>query len=145
MVDAYEPYVRAEVAKLTRGGAEAPERAAGPEAPEEPHGLEAAIDEGRRWLETALAEMLGLPYSMQARGPLELFQEAMRYPTGVLEKGGYPPAPRDRTARSALPGDLYGLAPASSERLGEEAWQAHLAWGTAKAVAMTNRSGAGPL
>ncbi len=41
-------------------------------------------------------------------------------------------------AASALPGDLYDLAPASSQSLGEEAWRAHLAWGAAKAAAVTS-------
>lgn len=106
----------------------------------EPAGLDEALGEGRRWLQDALKGLLGRPYPLQDRGPLELFQEAMRFPTAVLQAEGYPPVPRDELSRSALPGDLYDLAPASSRELGEEVWRAHLAWGAAKAAAMTGRT-----
>ena len=121
---AYEPYVRAAVAKRADG---------------EPAGLDKAIEEGRSWLTEALADLLGLPYPMQDRGPLELFQDAMRFPTVVLQQAGHPPVPRDVLAHNALPGDLYDLAPASSRELGAEVWQAHLAWGATKAAAMSPR------
>ena len=120
----YEPYVRAAVAG--RVDDRLPD-------------LTGAIAEGRRWLEGALEELLALPYPMQNRGPLELFQEAMKFPTTVLREAGYPPAPRDEPTGNALPGDLYDLAPASSHDLGEEAWQAHVGWGAAKAAALTRK------
>ncbi len=40
---------------------------------------------------------------------------------------------RDPVTVAALPGDLYGIAPASSAALGEGAFEAHLAWGIDKA------------
>ena len=40
---------------------------------------------------------------------------------------------RDPVSVAALPGDIYGIAPASSAALGESAFEAHLAWGIAKA------------
>jgi hypothetical protein len=122
LVDAYVPYVRARVARL---------------GPDCPPGLDVAIDEGRSWLETALPELLGQPFASQDRGPLELFQEALRFPTALLERAGYEVVPRDELVANALPGDLFDLAPASSNDLGEAAWRAHLAWGASKAVAMT--------
>ena len=97
---------------------------------------QAAVGEGQAWLHAALTELLEVPFAEQRRGPLELFQEAMRYPTAALEAEGVEPADRNEVAKAALPGDLYDLAPASSQDLGEEAWYAHLAWGAAKARAL---------
>ncbi|MDE0370622.1 MAG: hypothetical protein OXI84_10855 [bacterium] len=122
LVAAYAPYVRDRVARL---GLEAPPS------------LEDAIEEGSRWLETALPDLLGRPFVSQDRGPLELFQEALRFPTAVLERAGHQPVPRDELVANALPGDLFDLAPASSNDLGEAAWKAHLVWGASKAAAMT--------
>jgi len=125
LVCAYGDYVRDVVARRNLGDTE---------------GLSDAIEKGRGWLRTALGELLGRPYPLQDRGPLEIFQEALRFPTKVLERAGHPPAPRDLAAANALPGDLYDLAPVSSRDLGEAAWSHHLAWGLAKAVAMTRRT-----
>lgn len=123
LVEAYAPYVRDRVARL------------GQEAPPD---LDDAIEQGRRWLETALPDLLGRSFASQDRGPLELFQEALRFPTAELEHAGHQPVPRDELVANALPGDLFDLAPASSNDLGEAAWKAHLAWGAAKAAAMTS-------
>ena len=125
LIDSYAAYVRAAVAE--RVGSE-------------PAGLDEAIGEGRRWLHEVLERLLRLPYLQQDRGPLEVFQEAMRFPTLVLQAAGHQPVRRDDLARNALPGDLYDLAPASSRDLGEQVWRAHLAWGAAKAAAMTRRT-----
>ncbi|MEX2323089.1 MAG: hypothetical protein WEA29_04890 [Acidimicrobiia bacterium] len=95
-----------------------------------------AIAEGSGWLDAALSELLDLPAAEQRRSPLELFQEAMRFPTDALEAAGVPPVSRDPVSESALPGDLYDLAPASSQALGEDAWRAHLEWGANKAARM---------
>lgn len=122
MVAAYAPYVRDRLARL------------GDKLPPD---LDDAIEEGRRWLETALPDLLGRPFASQDRGPLELFQEALRFPTAVLERAGHQPVPRDELVANALPGDLFDLAPASSNDLGEATWRAHLTWGAAKAAAMT--------
>ncbi|MXY77997.1 MAG: hypothetical protein F4Y40_13155 [Acidimicrobiia bacterium] len=122
LVTAYAPYVRGRVACLGL---------------EVPPGLDDAIQEGRLWLETALRDLLGRPFASQDRGPLELFQEALRFPTAALEQAGHQPVPRDELVTNALPGDLFDLAPASSNDLGEAAWTAHLTWGASKAAAMT--------
>jgi hypothetical protein len=95
-----------------------------------------AISEGEDWLATALVGLLALPFAQQARSPLELFQEAMRFPTEALDRHGIDAVPRDEVAAAALPGDLFGLAPASSQDLGEAAWRAHLQWGAAKAASI---------
>jgi hypothetical protein len=80
-----------------------------------------------------------LPFPLR-RSPLEIFQEAMRFPTEALDALGALGAGRDPVAEAALPGDRYDLAPASSQALGEAAWRAHLAWGAAKARSHTGPS-----
>lgn len=105
-----------------------------------PAGLEEAIEEGRVWLEGALIELLSRPFGEQRRGPLELFQEATRFPTEHLAAAGVAPASRDPVAVAAIPGDVYDLAPASSRELGEEVWQIHLMWGATKAAVITGRT-----
>lgn len=95
-----------------------------------------AIDDGERWLTDRLDHLLAQPFDQQRRGPLELFQEAMRFPTTALIDLGVDRVDRDATAVQAIPGDVFDLAPASSAMLGETVWQAHLVWGAAKANAM---------
>lgn len=134
-VAAFEPYVRARAeARLAgfvvaAGFSEAEAALAG-------ESLEAAFGRGRTWLAERLGELASEPFAEQRRGPLELFQEAMKFPTGALAAAGVPPPERDEAVVNALPGDLYDLAPATSRDLGEEAWAAHLAWGAAKARAL---------
>lgn len=123
MVGAFGPHVRARLEALGLGD-------------ELDAGMEVAISDGERWLDERLEELLGLAFDRQPRGPLELFQEAVRFPTEVLRTRGVAPPTRDEVARNALPGDDYDLAPASSSLLGEEVWAAHLAWGAAKAKAL---------
>jgi len=97
--------------------------------------MDDAIACGSAWLQVQLAKLLILEASQQRRGPLEVFQEALRFPNEVLASTGEIVPDRDQTARVALPGDQFGLAPASSQDLGEAAWQAHVAWGIEKAAA----------
>ncbi len=95
-----------------------------------------AVDRGRAWLERELTELVATPFPQQRRGVLELVQAAMAEPTEALQRLGIPPVDRDEAAAAALPGDLYGLAPASSQELGEDAWTVHMTWGLEKARAM---------
>jgi len=95
-----------------------------------------ALDAGEAWLADRLESLLSLPFAEQRRGPLEVFQEAMRFPTEALETVGVTAPTRDPVAAGALPGDRFDLAPASSNQLGDTVWRAHLAWGAAKAAAM---------
>lgn len=101
--------------------------------------VDLAIDTGEQWLRGRLAELLEQPFAKQQRSPLELFQAAARFPTEALSAAGETPVVRDRATAAALPGDLYGLAPASSQELTSEAWRAHLAWGAGKAQEMAHR------
>ena len=97
---------------------------------------DAVFEAGEGWLERSLKELVQLAYADQARSPLEVFQESLRFPTGELERQGRPRVARDPGQEAALPGDVYDLAPVSSAELGERAWQAHFAWGAAKAAAL---------
>jgi hypothetical protein len=101
------------------------------------HEMEQALTDGEAWLAEALRELLSLPFVRQRRGPLEVFQESLRFPTAVLTEAGVTPAERPATEVAALPGDIYGLAPPSSQDLGEDVWRAHLEWGVTKAAALT--------
>lgn len=125
LVDAYRPHVRARLAELGL---------------DPPRDLESALEEGEEWLRTELSRLLEQPFHDQRRGPLEVFQEAMRFPTEALSAAGEQPVHRDPAAEAALPGDLYDLAPASSQSMGDEVWRAHLIWGAAKAAAITGRA-----
>ena len=98
--------------------------------------LATAIDEGEQWLSDGLDHLLAEAFERQRRGPLELFQEAMRFPTAALHDLEVEPVGRDPMAERAIPGDVFDLAPASSSALGETVWHAHIAWGAAKANAM---------
>jgi hypothetical protein len=92
---------------------------------------------GEHWLRETLSSLLDLPFGRQPRGPLEVFQEAMRFPTDALAADGVQPPSRDEAAARALPGDVYDLAPASPRLLGDDVWAAHMAWGARKAATIT--------
>lgn len=96
-----------------------------------------ALAEGEVWLRETLSTLLDLPFQRQRQGPLEVFQEAMSYPTEALTADGVPPPVRDEAVARALPGDVYDLAPASTRLLGDEVWAAHMAWGVQKAAAIS--------
>lgn len=108
-----------------------------------------SIEEGARWLDHELGRVLGDPFASQRRSPLEIFRSALRHPTQALSQAAVEPPRRDPAARDAFPEDVYDLAPASSQSLGEAAWQAHIAWGIAKAEAVAGAApatrDAGPL
>jgi len=116
------------------------EERVGEQGLERPSSFDGALAEGEAWLAATLEALLALPFDRQRRGPLEVFQEAMRFPTEALAAAGVEEVGRDSGTMAALPGDVYDLAPASSRQLGDEVWMAHLAWGAAKARAL-RRSG----
>lgn len=95
-----------------------------------------AVAEAEEWLDAELGSLLELPYVEQRRSPLEIMQEAMASITYALTAAGASKVLRDPVTVAALPGDLYGIAPSSSSALGEEAFEAHLAWGVEKAAAL---------
>lgn len=125
MVAAYPGYVDARLAERRI--------AASPE-------LDEALVRGQVWLARELGALVALPFRFQRRSPLEVFQEALGFPTEALAAAGVLPVPRDQVVANALPGDLFDLAPASSQQIGPEIWEAHLVWGAAKAAALAGRS-----
>ncbi len=127
MVAAYGPVAQAGLERL---GVQEP-----------PDAWHETLAQGEAWLAAALTELLSQPYARQRRGPLELFQEAMRFPNEMLSSAGVAPPTRSEVTATALPGDRYDLAPASSRDLGEPAWRAHLAWGAAKAAGVAGSVG----
>ena len=96
-------------------------------------GVDDAISIGEQWLETELAQMSKTPAHELRHGPLEIFREAIRFPTAALEAAGVVPATRGDVEQRALPGDVYGIAPATSRDLGADAFDAHVAWGVERA------------
>ena len=94
------------------------------------------LDDSEEWLAATLQRLLELPFAEQHRSPLEIVQEAMMGVTDAMAATGAPKLLRDPVTVSALPGDIYGIAPASSAALGVEAFQAHIAWGIEKAKAL---------
>lgn len=94
------------------------------------------LDRAGEELRSRLIDLVDVSAAEQRRSPLELFQEACAAPNSALADMRVEPPARDATTVNALPGDVYDLAPASSADLGEEVWQAHLAWGVAKAATL---------
>ena len=95
--------------------------------------IDEGIRQGAQWLEGELNQWARRAAGEQRRGPLQIFQTAVAFPTAALQTAGVPVLERDASAAQALPGDLYGLAPASSRDIGGDAWRTHIEWGIAKA------------
>jgi len=126
LVEAFAPYVRARL---------------GERDIEPSDSVATAIEMGATWLDGRLGELFAAAPAAQRSSPLALFQAALAFPTEALERDGVAPVARDEAEVATLPGDRYRLAPASSQDLGEEAWQAHVVWGVAKAKALGARPG----
>lgn len=120
-VAAYPAYVRRRLEQLG---------VAGPE-------IDAAIERGRASLEAAFAAWRGPGPERQRASPLELFREALGAPTHTAIALGAAAPDREDIQERVLPGDLLDLAPATSRDLGDEAWEAHVAWGLARAEAIS--------
>lgn len=95
-----------------------------------------AVADGEAWLAAAMAEWAALPAREQRSSPLEMFREALAFPTAAAVEAGFQPVRRDDVALAALPGDHLDVAPMTSHDLGEAAWKAHVAWGVARAEAI---------
>ena len=95
--------------------------------------VERAVAAATIRLEQGLSELLARRLSEQAKSPLELCREATAEVTAALTASGLTPPERDEWETDRHPDDVYGLYPASSQDLGEEAWRLHLDWGVAKA------------
>ncbi|MPZ54127.1 MAG: alpha/beta fold hydrolase, partial [Acidimicrobiia bacterium] len=98
--------------------------------------LEAASEDAMEWLRSELEQLLAQPFIDQRRGPLQVFQEAFAGPSELLMERGIPALERDEITANALPGDHYGLAPASTREISDGVFDAHISWGIEKAKAM---------
>ena len=96
-------------------------------------GMDEALEQGMTWLRAELTQWAGRRPADQRRGPLQIFQTAMAFPTAALEAAGVPAPQRSEAEARALPGDTYRLAPGSSRDIDDATWKAHVAWGIAKA------------
>lgn len=93
-----------------------------------------AIVEGAAVLDALLDGLERLPPLEQRHSPLELFREALRPIDHALDVEGLRPS---MLQSESLPSwDRFGLAPGSSQVLGQRAHEAHLRWGVAKAAAV---------
>jgi hypothetical protein len=99
------------------------------------------LDDAGDELKDRLDALIRKPATEQRRSPLEIFQAACAAPNAALLEMRVEPPDRDPTTANALPGDIFDLAPASSAEIGEEVWQAHLAWGVAKAATLKEELG----
>lgn len=95
--------------------------------------LQAATERAR----SGLAELLALPFDRQHEAPLEIVRRAVAPISGALREAGVDPPGRPPEAGRVAPDDAYGLAPASAAELGERALESSLAWGAAKADALS--------
>jgi len=97
-----------------------------------------AVVEGTAVLDALLRALGEMSLPEQRSSPLELFREALRPIDRALELTGVPVGSHGSGARSLAPWDRYGLAPGSSQVLGDAAHEAHMLWGIAKARAMAS-------
>ncbi|MEZ5176350.1 MAG: hypothetical protein R2823_09125 [Acidimicrobiia bacterium] len=101
-----------------------------------------AVVAGTQQLDRLLSAAGETPIAEQRRGPLELFADGLRPVARALAHTGIDPLPVGQRSR-LQDWDVYGLAPGSSQVLGERAHAAHLAWGVARASAAGVGVGAG--
>jgi hypothetical protein len=94
-----------------------------------------AIVEGAAILGNLLTDLEGTNPADQRSSPLELFREALRPVDAALATNGVPVPPVDLGHVQVHPWDRYQLSPGSPQLLGERAYDAHVRWGVAKAMA----------
>lgn len=93
-----------------------------------------SIEHATAVLDAELGSELELPFRDQRRSPLEMVRRALAIPSDALSEAGVAPVGSPGLRNGA---DPYDLAPGSSSALGQEAHEAHLRWGVAKAAAFT--------
>ena len=98
--------------------------------------IAAALQLSTNQLEQDLVDLLARPAADQTESPLEMVRRATEPISQALEELGVPPVERDDWEREAHPDDRYGLYPATSRDLGEQAWRLHIDWGKQKAKAI---------
>jgi len=88
-----------------------------------------------------LRALLARDVDEQHQAPLTVVRRAAATMGGALDALGVAPPPRDDQQRSLFPEDTHDLVPASFADLSEEAGQAGITWGAAKAFAHRRRHG----
>ncbi len=86
-----------------------------------------------------LRELLAQDVDEQRQSPLAVVRQAASTVGGALDALGVPPAERDDHQRSLFPDDDHDLVPATFADLSEEAGQAGIEWGAAKAFVHRRR------
>lgn len=97
-------------------------------------GTAEAIERATARLASELAAELELPFREQRRSPLEIVRQSVGVLATALADDGVVP---NAEPGGGPEGDPYGIAPGSSSDLGQDAHEAHLRWGIAKAAAFT--------
>jgi hypothetical protein len=96
-----------------------------------------AADAGRRAaveVGAEVRELLAADIDEQRSTPLTLLREAVRYPTGVLQRAGVAPASeRDDVKVRLFPDDVYDLSPATFADVDPRLTEPGLVWGASKA------------
>lgn len=93
-----------------------------------------AIIEGSQVLDGLLTTLDRTPFSDQRTSPLECFREALRPVGRALDIQGVEPSTGGQP--SSLVWDHHGLAPGSSQVLGQRAHDEHMRWAITKAMAL---------
>jgi hypothetical protein len=86
-----------------------------------------------------LRALLSSDVDDQHQSPLAVVRRGAATMGGALDALGVPPSPRDDHQRSLFPDDEHDLVPASFADLSEEAGQAGITWGAAKAFVHRRR------
>ncbi|MDA2979396.1 MAG: hypothetical protein O3B42_06520 [Actinomycetota bacterium] len=94
-----------------------------------------AIVEGTAILGDLLSHLEDTDPTDQRSSPLELFRQALRPVDAALATIGVPAPSADAGHETVHPWDRYQLCPGSPQLLGERAYDAHVRWGVAKAIA----------
>jgi hypothetical protein len=86
-----------------------------------------------------LRALLARDVDEQRQSPLAIVRRGAATVAGALDALGVPPATRDDQQRSLFPDDTHDIVPASFADLSEEAGEAGIAWGAAKAFVSRRR------
>ncbi len=100
----------------------------------DPADFETVVQDTAARLRRGLESLLEEPFASQQEAPLEVMRDCLQLLTAALREAGVEAPARDAGQEEVAPDDPYDLGPASAAELGEEALQASLAWGAAKAA-----------
>jgi hypothetical protein len=101
--------------------------------------LDDAVERARLEVLDELATFLALDVDEQRSNPLAVLRRAVRFPTEVLAELAVPHVVRDEFAERVLPGDVYGLSPATWSDVHPDLHEPGLLWGAWKAKTVLER------